>query len=99
MENVVCVIEKLIIIVKFHLLEYFIGNITKSNNADLTKAGISLSEGLKLLHSIDSNGKLHVGVDSFILIWKQLNRWRILAFVVSLPPIRQIADILYKIFA
>ncbi|MDG1287980.1 MAG: DUF393 domain-containing protein [Rickettsiales bacterium] len=65
----------------------------------LTEHGVSLSEGLKQLHAIDDNGQLHVGVDAFILIWKQLKRWRILAALVSLPIIRQIANAVYKLFA
>ena len=28
---------------------------------------------------------MKIGVDAFILIWSQLNRWRILAKIVSLP--------------
>ena len=30
----------------------------------LKQQGISLSEGLKLLHAKDSDGKLHIGVDA-----------------------------------
>jgi predicted DCC family thiol-disulfide oxidoreductase YuxK len=73
-------------------------DITESTD-DLKKEGISLSKGLKLLHAKDEEGLMHVGVDAFILIWKQLKRWRILAFFVELPIIRQIANILYRYFA
>jgi predicted DCC family thiol-disulfide oxidoreductase YuxK len=66
---------------------------------DLKKEGISLSEGLKLLHAKDKKGQLHIGVDAFILIWKQLKRWRILAALIGLPVIRQIANIAYSAFA
>ena len=66
---------------------------------DLKKEGISLSEGLKLLHVKDEEGLMHVGVDAFILIWKQLKRWRILAIFVELPLIRQITNVLYYYFA
>ena len=73
-------------------------DITESNEA-LKAKGVSLVEGLKRLHAIDGDGKLHVGVGAFILIWKQLKRWRLLALVVSLAIIRQIADLAYKTFA
>jgi len=73
-------------------------DITESDD-DLKKEGISLSEGLKLLHAKDEAGKMHLGVDAFILIWKQLNRWRILAVFVGLPIIHKIANILYGYFA
>lgn len=65
----------------------------------LKKEGISLSQGLKLLHAKDDNGQLHVGVDAFILIWRQLKRWRILAVIVALPIIRQTANFTYRAFA
>ncbi|MCH2038298.1 MAG: DUF393 domain-containing protein [Rickettsiales bacterium] len=69
------------------------------NSDDLKKEGISLSQGLKLLHAKDDHGTLHIGVDAFILIWKQLKRWRILAAFVGLPLIRQIANMSYTLFA
>ena len=65
----------------------------------LEAEGISLAQGLKLLHVKDSDGVLHIGVDAFILIWKQLQYWRLLAGFVSLPVIRQIAGALYRSFA
>lgn len=65
----------------------------------LKKEGITLSEGLKLLHARDNNRKLHVGLDAFILIWRQLKRWRLLAILISLPIIRHIANFAYKSFA
>lgn len=66
---------------------------------DLQREGISLSEGLKLLHARESNGQMHLGVDAFILIWRQLKGWRVLAFLVGLPIIRQIANAAYQSFA
>ena len=60
---------------------------------------MSYTQGLKLLHSVDTNGKVHIGVDSFILIWNQLQNWRILAKIVGLPPIRNIVDLVYRKFA
>ena len=41
---------------------------------ELEKRGISLAESLRLLHATDSDGKLHIGVDAFLLIWSQLDR-------------------------
>ena len=73
-------------------------DITESAD-DLKQEGISLAEGLKLLHAKDNNGQMHVGVDAFILIWKQLKRWRVLAVLVGLPIIRQIANASYRAFA
>lgn len=73
-------------------------DITESDD-ELKKEGISLSEGLRLLHAKDNQGRIHIGVDTFILIWKQLKWWRNLAFFVGLPIIYQVADFLYRYFA
>ena len=69
-------------------------------NAELLNSqGVTLSEGLKYLHVQDSSGSMHIGVDAFILIWKQLARWKWLAWIVSLPIIKVLASFLYKCFA
>ena len=73
-------------------------DITESAD-ELKKAGISLSEGLRLLHAKDNVGQTHIGVDAFILIWKQLQRWHVLAVLVELPIIRQITNMAYRVFA
>merc|ERR1719300_66999 len=66
---------------------------------ELEKRGISLAESLRLLHATDSDGKLHIGVGAFLLIWSQLDRWRLLGRMVALPPVRKVADLLYLAFA
>mgnify|MGYP001443956404 CR=1 FL=1 len=73
-------------------------DITRSAQA-LEKKGISLAQGLKLLHATDSSGRLHIGVDAFVLIWRNINRWRILARLTSLPIAYQCACLLYRLFA
>jgi predicted DCC family thiol-disulfide oxidoreductase YuxK len=65
----------------------------------LEELGITYADGLKLLHAQDSQGKMYVGVDAFILIWKQISCWRIAAVLVSLPFIRTIANKTYHAFA
>jgi predicted DCC family thiol-disulfide oxidoreductase YuxK len=69
------------------------------SDAGLRKAGIPLSEGLKNLYAMDESGHMHVGVDAFILIWKQLKRWRVLAGIVSMPGINRVTCIAYDKFA
>ena len=66
---------------------------------DLTHEEFSLAEGLELLHIKDADGQLHIGVDGFILLWRQMKYWRLLAAVVALPPIRQLAHKAYTAFA
>ena len=65
----------------------------------LSDHGGSLSEGLKKLHAVDESGKLLRGVDAFILIWQQLDYWKMLAFIVRLPGIYKVAGWLYDAFA
>ncbi|WP_415237456.1 thiol-disulfide oxidoreductase DCC family protein [Sneathiella sp.] len=69
------------------------------NPTNLKEKGISLSDGLKMLHACAPDGSMHVGVDAFILIWQHLNRWRVLAPIVSLPILKQIAGWIYRSFA
>jgi predicted DCC family thiol-disulfide oxidoreductase YuxK len=73
-------------------------DITKSAE-ELHQHGIKLADGLMFLHAKDSDGAIHIGVDAFILIWSRLQRWRLLAKIVSLPIIRHMTNSLYTIFA
>jgi predicted DCC family thiol-disulfide oxidoreductase YuxK len=68
-------------------------------HSDFVNTGIKVSDALKILHVIDNNNKLHLGVDAFIIIWKKLSYWKILARIVSIPIIRQIVNITYRAFA
>jgi len=61
--------------------------------------GISLSEGLRLLHVKDESNTLHVGVDAFLCMWKALPRWRYLAKIIALPGIKQLTQVIYHYFA
>lgn len=61
--------------------------------------GIRYTDSLKLLHAQDAQGTLHVGVDAFILIWRQIPRWRLLAAIAALPVIHAVVSFVYKRFA
>ena len=67
-------------------------------HSDFVNTGIKVSDALKILHVIDNN-TLYIGVDAFIIIWKNLSYWKILARIVSIPIIRQIVNITYRAFA
>ena len=73
-------------------------DITK-NPDELDRFEIKLSDGLRLMHVADSNGNISTGVDAFIIMWKQIKYWKILGFFVSLPIVKQIANLLYQYFA
>lgn len=66
---------------------------------ELEKHGISLVEGLKQMRAVDADGQWHAGADAFILIWRQLSRWRVLAVIVALPIVRQVANLVYWLWA
>ena len=73
-------------------------DITKTPS-ELDKFEIKLSDGLRLMHVADSNGNIFTGVDAFIIMWKQIKYWKILGLFVSLPIVKQIANLLYQYFA
>jgi predicted DCC family thiol-disulfide oxidoreductase YuxK len=73
-------------------------DITKTPG-ELDKFEIKLSDGLRLMHVADSNGNIFTGVDAFIIMWKQIKYWKFLGFFVSLPIVKQIANLLYQYFA
>ena len=45
-----------------------------NNPKDLKEYNIKLSDALLYLHAFDSENQKYIGVDAFILIWKNLNR-------------------------
>lgn len=65
----------------------------------LEKHGITYVQSLKMLHAADSSGKLHIGIDAFIIIWQQLATWKWIAKLISLPMFYQISKSLYRWFA
>ena len=70
------------------------------HDTDLKKLGITKSEALMELHALDKNGKMYKGVDSFILIWRNLSFfWSILGILVSFYPIYLVAKYAYRKFA
>ena len=70
-----------------------------NNPNHLKLIDVTLSDALMQLHVLDNENNIHVGVDAFILIWSNLKFWRVLSFIVDLPIIKQIANLLYKKFA
>ena len=71
-----------------------------ANNPNYLKSiDVNLSDALMQLHVLDNKNNIYVGVDAFIIIWRNLRFWRILSFIVSFPVIKQIANVFYKKFA
>ncbi len=65
----------------------------------LLHLGIELQDGLKRLYTQNSDGKIYQGVDSFLLIWQQIPRFRWLACIVRTKLFYAIASFLYVRFA
>lgn len=65
----------------------------------LKSINISQPDALMLLHATDKDNNLFVGVDAFILIWRNLRFWKFLSVIVSLPLVKQVATLAYKGFA
>ena len=62
-------------------------------------ANIKLVDALLYLHVKDSEGNFYVGVDAFVVIWRQLPYFRYLNFIITLPIIYCLAKFIYKKFA
>ena len=61
--------------------------------------GVSSIDALKLMHVVDHQGKIHIGVDAFILMWQNMSQWTFVAKIASLPVFYNIAVLLYRVFA
>ena len=72
-----------------------------SDPSPLITLSVTQPDALRRLHAQDIDGKLHIGVAAFILIWQNLPyvRWTALAWFVKLPLIFQIIEFLYGRFA
>tara|TARA_B100000768_G_scaffold161743_1_gene162019 strand:+ start:442 stop:813 length:372 start_codon:yes stop_codon:yes gene_type:complete len=70
-----------------------------SSKLDLRLANIKLVDALLYLHVKDSEGNFYIGVDAFVVIWRQLPYFRYLNFIVKLPIIYHLAKFIYKKFA
>ena len=65
----------------------------------LASLNIDLVTALKHIHAIDSNQKVNLGVDAFILMWSVLPKWRVLAKIASFKPINWFLKVGYEWFA
>ena len=51
------------------------------------------------MHSIDSKGNVYQGIDTLVEIFKRLPKYKILAMLLQLAPLKIIAKIIYHVFA
>lgn len=71
----------------------------ENTNFDAKAYGLDDKKVKLHLHVMDTNGNIKVGVDSFFEIWKRVGPYHVLIPVLSLGPIKWIADRFYNLFA
>ena len=71
------------------------------NSVDNMKSlyNIDSIDALKVMHVIDHFGKIHKGVNAFVIIWSCLEKWKYLACVVKWPVVFQMVKMFYFLFA
>ena len=65
----------------------------------LSRFGAGLEDVRRRLHAVDAGGRLHVGADCAIAVWRLTPGDAWLARLVGLPVIRPIARVAYDRFA
>lgn len=65
----------------------------------LRHEAFTLDAALALLHVRDGDGRLRIGLDAHLCLWRQLPGWRVLAAVLLCSAwLRGIADRIYRVF-
>ncbi|SHM09419.1 Predicted thiol-disulfide oxidoreductase YuxK, DCC family [Roseovarius litoreus] len=64
------------------------------NDCDLARYGVDKDAAARRLHVLH-DGQVYAGIDAFLVLWRQMPRYRPLAKLVGLPIIRQLAAALY----
>ena len=72
-------------------------DITKNKNAELETKKTD-KELLRRLH-VEQDGKIYVGIDAFLLIWKSIPKYKFLYKFFKLPVIYQLFYVGYEIVA
>ncbi|MCR9126608.1 MAG: DUF393 domain-containing protein [Rhodobacteraceae bacterium] len=64
------------------------------NEGDLRDWGVDPDQAARRLHVLH-NGTVHAGIPAFLVLWREMPRYRWLARVVALPGLRQGASLVY----
>lgn len=65
------------------------------NQCDLAHWKLSSDQAAQRLYVLDK-GRLDSGIPAFLVLWQQMPRYRLLAFFIGLPVIRQLAILIYN---
>ena len=77
----------------------FIWHDIATDPAPLDEFGIRQEDALRRLHARDGQGRWHIGVAAFTVIWRRLPAWRFLAPLVELPLVFSLVQWGYNRFA
>ena len=61
------------------------------NKTDLSEWGVGEDRATRLLH-VMHDGKIHVGLAAFLVLWDQMPRYRFMARIARIPGLYQILD-------
>jgi predicted DCC family thiol-disulfide oxidoreductase YuxK len=70
-----------------------------TSSIELKNAKVKRIDALMFLHARDNDGMFHIGVDAFILIWRNLPYFKYINYFILLPGIYQLANLFYAKFA
>ena len=63
--------------------------------AVLQDLGLDLEDAKERLHVVDAEGRIHIGVDAFVVLWSELPGHRWLSTAIGAPVIRPVARFVY----
>lgn len=67
---------------------------------ELAERGVAHGDTVRRLHVLDhKDGKLHIGASGFFVTWEHLPGFRLLAPLVHVPGVLQVADAMYEWWA
>ena len=69
-----------------------------SETKDEHVASLSKDKLFRRMH-VYHQGTLYSGSESFLVMWSQMKKWRLLSRILSLPLIRQVWFLIYEIVA
>ena len=58
--------------------------------------GVEAEAAKRRLHVVDREGRLRIGIDAFVTLWRELPGYRWLAHIVGLPGVRQVSGVVYE---
>jgi|TARA_B110000259_G_scaffold186948_1_gene239512 predicted DCC family thiol-disulfide oxidoreductase YuxK len=70
-----------------------------TSSIELKNAKVKRVDALMFLHVRDNDGMFHVGVDAFILIWRNLPYFKYINYFILLPGVYYLANLIYEKFA